>query len=292
MGVVVAARHIELGELFAIKLPLPGAVDSPLAISRFLREARAAVRLTSEHVARVHDVGRLEDGLPYMVMEHLSGRDLAAILQSGGALPLQEAATLVLQACDAIAEAHALGIIHRDLKLSNLFLTRGGNDKPCLKVLDFGISKQADAREQLTRSGAVIGSPLYMSPEQIQDPKTVDTRTDIWAMGIVLYELATGYAPFEGDGLHHLILHVLHTVPDPPSRVRPELPAALDSVVMRCLRKNPGERYDTIEEFAAAVRSFAGSSSDHSLPIAMQRLALPAAAQSDAEAEAVTVPIQ
>jgi serine/threonine-protein kinase len=259
MGVVLAARHIDLGELFAIKLLRRGVVSNATMLSRFIREARAAARLTSDHVARVHDVGRLDNGKPYMVMEYLEGSDLSQVIRDHGALPLEDAANLVHQACDAIAEAHAFGIVHRDLKLANLFLTRRRNGKPCLKVLDFGISKQIDVAEQLTKTGSIIGSPRYMSPEQMNDPKTVDGRSDIWAMGVVLHELTTGKAPFDGEGLQELIINVLTAVPDPPSRLRPELPAALDEVVARCLCKSREGRYATIEALAEAVQSIAGS---------------------------------
>jgi serine/threonine protein kinase len=269
MGVVVAVRHLELGELFAIKLLLPKVSERANAVSRFVREARAAARLKSEHVVRVHDVGRLEGGAPYMVMEHLVGDDLAVHLQRRRCLPLEEAGLLVLQACDAIAEAHALGIVHRDLKPSNLFLMRRRNGSTCLKVLDFGISKQTEdvgvAADQ-TESGAILGSLLYMSPEQMLSPKAVDRRSDIWAMGVVLYELTTGQRPFEGDSLANLLREVMNSEPPPPSKVRPELPAALDEVVLRCLRKRPEERYADAEELAAAVRALIGRNSQPSLP--------------------------
>ncbi|MDI1437449.1 serine/threonine protein kinase [Polyangium sorediatum] len=269
MGVVVAVRHLELGELFAIKLLLPKISERPNAVSRFVREARAAARLRSEHVVRVHDVGRLEGGAPYMIMEHLEGDDLAVLLQRRGHLPLEDAATLVIQACDVLAEAHALGIVHRDLKPSNLFLVRRRNGSPCLKVLDFGISKQTEgvpAAEQ-TDSGAILGSLLYMSPEQMLSPKAVDQRSDIWAMGVVLYELTTGKRPFEGDSLANLLRVVLHNEPPPPTSLQPELPAALDEVVLRCLRKRPEERYANAEELAAAVRGLIGARGEPSLSL-------------------------
>ncbi|UQA63981.1 serine/threonine protein kinase [Polyangium aurulentum] len=176
------------------------------AIERFLREARAAARLRSEHVARVHDVGRMENGAPYMILEYLDGSDLKAQIRRQGVLPIEDAVMYVLQACDAIAEAHAAGIIHRDLKPANLFLIRRHNGSSCVKVLDFGISKRTGLDEvELTGTGALLGSPMYMSPEQMARTKAVDARTDIWAMGVVLYEHVVGRAPFRGQGITEVV---------------------------------------------------------------------------------------
>ncbi|MDI3291744.1 serine/threonine-protein kinase [Polyangium sp. 15x6] len=258
MGMVVAARHEGLGELVAIKLMLgpEDAGRAQQARDRFLREARNAARLKSEHVAKVYDVGQLDDGRPYMVMEYLEGRDLADVIERRGPLPVTEAAGLVLQACDALMEAHGLGIVHRDLKPSNMFLIRRPNGKPCLKLLDFGISKRMAAESQsLTASGALLGSPLYMSPEQVSDAKAVGSRSDIWAMGVVLYQLTTGRVPFEGEWIGQVVHAIMLQEPTLPSQIRPELPGELDVIVGRCLCKNPEERYATMGEFAAALRS-------------------------------------
>jgi serine/threonine protein kinase len=270
MGVVVAAKHLELGELFAIKFLLPGAVESQKAVSRFVREARVAARLHSEHVARVHDLGRLDSGMPYMVMEHLAGSDLAKILKRRGALPLEEAASLVLSACEALGEAHALGIVHRDIKPSNLFLAERRTGKTCLKVLDFGISKQINMpATERTKPGTMMGSLPYMSPEQISDAKTADARSDLWSLGVVLYELTTGKLPFESEGVPNLILDILGRDPAPPSQMRPGLPAKLDEVVLRCLHKRTEARYASVEELALAVRSLIGAGSELPHPIEM-----------------------
>jgi len=258
MGMVVAARHEGLGELVAVKLMLgpEGAGLAQQARDRFLREARNAARLKSEHVAKVYDVGQLDDGRPYMVMEYLEGRDLADVIERRGPLPVTEAAGLVLQACDALVEAHGLGIVHRDLKPSNMFLIRRPNGKPCLKLLDFGISKRMDAESQaLTASGALLGSPLYMSPEQVSDAKAVGPPSDIWAMGVVLYQLTTGRVPFQGEWIGQVVHAIMLQEPTLPSQIRPELPGELDVIVGRCLCKNPEERYATMGEFAAALRS-------------------------------------
>lgn len=256
MGVVVAARHIELGELFAIKLLLPQTAAQPQAVDRFLREARAAARLKSEHVVKVTDVGRLENGSPYMVMEHLTGTDLQQLVRTGGPLPVEEAVTYVLQACDAIAEAHALGIVHRDLKPSNLFLIRRRNGTGCVKVLDFGISKQiVQEAVDLTKTGDVFGTPLYMAPEQMARTKNADARADIWSMGIVLYELVTGTTPFHASTLTEVVARVLQEDAPPPSSVRREIPPAIDAVVARCLQKRPDLRFQSVEDLAAALRA-------------------------------------
>ena len=259
MGVVVAVRHIELNDLFAMKFLLPAALAHPDAVERFLREARASARLKGEHVVRVQDVGRLPDGMPYMVMEHLAGSDLKDLVQQRGALPVPEALTYVLQACEALAEAHAEGIVHRDLKPANMFLTRRRNGAPCIKVLDFGISKQTQpetaAEHALTRTGMVLGSPLYMSPEQMTRTKEADPRGDIWSMGVVLYELLTGTVPFLADALTELVGKVLQETPLPPSRHRPEIPPDVDALVMTCLQKRREERFQSADQLIEALRA-------------------------------------
>jgi eukaryotic-like serine/threonine-protein kinase len=229
MGVVVAARHLDLQELRAVKLMLGSVERSKEAVERFLREARAAARLKSENVARVHDVGRLENGTPYLVMEYLEGADLQALLKSRGPLPMREAVEHVLGACEAIDEAHAAGVIHRDLKPSNLFITRGKHGRPLTKVLDFGISKVAPQPGSapaldMTKTSTFLGSPLYMSPEQMMSSRNVDARTDIWSLGIILFELTTGVKPFEGETITQVCGRVFQETPPPPSsRRRPRL---------------------------------------------------------------------
>jgi serine/threonine protein kinase len=265
MGVVVAARHVELRELFAIKFLLPAALNHPQAVERFVREARASARLKGEHVARVQDVGRLPDGRPYMVLEHLAGNDLKETIKERGPLPVQEAATYVMQACEAVGEAHALGIVHRDLKPANLFLTRRPNGTPCVKVLDFGISKQLepDDPEQhgLTKTGMLLGSPHYMAPEQMKKSKEADPRSDLWSLGCVLYELVTGRVPFHGDTLTELVATVLQEEPRSARELRGDLPAAVEAVIRRCLVKKREERYQTAHELAEALRAAAWSTS-------------------------------
>jgi eukaryotic-like serine/threonine-protein kinase len=262
MGVVVAATHLELEQRVALKFLLPEAMESPEVVERFAREARSAVKIESEHVARVIDVGKLENGLPYMVMEHLQGRDLAATLADYGMLSIADTAEYVLQACEAIAQAHALGIVHRDLKPANLFLIKRPDGTMSIKVLDFGISKvslpaASPAEMSLTRTTDVMGSPTYMSPEQMRASRDVDPRTDIWALGIILYELLTGDTPFEGNTMPELCAAILKEPPSPVRDRRPEVPVELEAAILRCLEKDPAKRFGNVAELAAALVDFA-----------------------------------
>ena len=257
-GIVLAAYHLGLHERVAIKLLLPEALSNPEAVNRFEREARAAVKIKSEHVARVIDVGSLDEGAPYIVMEHLQGEDLAARLARTGPLDIEEAVDFVLQACEAVAEAHGLGIVHRDLKPANLFCVRRSDDHATIKVLDFGISKVLDstglhASGEMTRTSVVVGSPYYMSPEQMQAPRTVDARTDIWAIGVILYELIAGRVPFPGDTLPLISVRVAKSPPPMLRVIRSDVPPGLESIIERCLEKSPGKRYKSVADLAAAL---------------------------------------
>ena len=260
MGVVVAATHLQLDERVALKFLLPDALANPEAVERFAREARAAVKIKSEHVARVSDVGTLESGPPYMVMEYLQGEDLAAWVRRNGAMAVPEAIEFLLQAGEAIAEAHALGIVHRDLKPANLFVTRRVDGSPCIKVLDFGISKVtvpgAGSDFGMTKTSAVMGSPLYMSPEQMSSSRNVDMRTDIWALGVILYETLTGRVPFEAETMPQLCGMILQDPPRPIQQLRPDLPPALQHAVLRCLEKNRDHRFSNVAELAHALAPF------------------------------------
>lgn len=261
MGVVVAATDTQLERKVAIKFLLPDYAEHHEAAQRFLREARAAVKIQSEHVARVIDVGTMENGAPYMVMEYLEGRDLAGVFAGMGNLPVQEAVAYVLEACDAIAEAHSVGIVHRDLKPANLFLARQPDGSSRIKVLDFGISKAmmttTGMDPALTRTSSMMGSPLYMSPEQMRSAKHVDPRTDVWALGVILYEALVGAPPFYAESIPELSAKVLlEDVPSMCSK-RPEVPQELDAVVRRALAKDPGARYPTVADFAVALLPFA-----------------------------------
>ncbi len=261
MGVVVAATHLQLGQLVALKFMFRPATAHPEHVARFEREARAAVRLKSDHVAKVTDVGKLDDGAPYMVMEFLEGNDLDHHLERQGPLPVQLAVDFVMQACEAVAEAHSLGIVHRDLKPKNLFLTEKLGGKQVVKVLDFGISKMMDEAGDmsLTSTTQVMGSPNYMSPEQLRSARDVDARTDIWALGAILYELLTGRVPFPAESVTQLTAMVIADAPRPPSQLRPDLPRALEAVILKCLEKSREDRFATVADLVDALVPFASA---------------------------------
>jgi serine/threonine protein kinase len=256
MGVVVAATHTTLDQKVALKFLLPEAVANPEALARFLREARLAVRLKSEHVARIIDVGTLDNGAPYIVMEYLAGTDLAGWIERERTLSIAVAVDFILQACDAIAEAHSLGIVHRDLKPQNLFITRAHDGTDLVKVLDFGISKSMMGGDAIaTATHTVMGSPAYMSPEQMRSAKLVDQRTDIWALGVILYQILVGKTPWAGDTFTDLAFKVAMD-PLPPLPGSVGRPRGFDAVIQRCLEKDPAQRYPSIAALAAALAPF------------------------------------
>jgi serine/threonine-protein kinase len=261
MGVVVAALHLQLEQHVALKFLLPGAAAVPEAVARFLREARAAARIQSDHVVRVTDVGTLDSGAPYMVMELLHGMDLSQVVRTTGPIAVTQAVDYMLQACEGVAEAHKFGIVHRDLKPSNLFLTRKSDGSPLIKVLDFGISKTTSVTGAgpltLTATTAIMGSPLYMSPEQVRSAKDVDARTDIWSLGIVLYEFLSGAPVFNGDSASAVMAMIVADPPPPIRAVRPDVPAEVEAVILRCLEKDRTRRYANLGELAVAIAPFA-----------------------------------
>jgi len=261
MGVVIKAVHVLLDEPVAIKLLMPALAANANANGRFLREARAAVRLSSDHIARVIDVGLTEDGSPYMALEYLEGCDLGAMLDKEGPLPVERAVRYILQACVGVGEAHAQDIVHRDIKPSNLFLARGRDGVERIKVLDFGISKIKDEDGKLTaltKSGGALGSPMYMSPEQLRGAKDADLRVDIWGLGASLSELLTGLPPFLGDNMHAMLAAI---AADPPRQLRnerPDLDPKLEAIIYRCLEKDRERRFASVTELALALRPFGG----------------------------------
>lgn len=289
MGMVVAATHVGLSGLVAIKVMLPEMVDHPEAIGRFLREARAAGRLRGEHVARVHDVGTLENGVPYMVLEYLEGQDLDQELSSRGILGVGEAAAHVAQVCEALIEAHGQGIIHRDLKPANLFLTRRPNGSTCVKVLDFGISKDLTGSDnpnhKLTQTGSIMGSPHYMSPEQLIDSKSVDARCDVWALGVILYELVTATMPFSAATMPEVVAKVLSADPVPPSQLRPGIPPGFDELITRAIEKDRDKRFSSVHDFLQALLPFVNENEPRT---SAPRLMMPSAPRLENSQSAVT----
>jgi serine/threonine protein kinase len=263
MGYVVAALHIELGEMVALKFLRPEALAQEELVERFAREARAAVRIKSEYVARVMDVGTLPDGVPFIVMEHLEGKDLADVLAEQTRLPIRTAVEYMMQACEALASAHANGIVHRDIKPENLFLTRHAQGVDIIKVLDFGISKLAltspasKGSRQFVRTMLPMGSPTYMSPEQIRTAGEVDARSDIWSLGCVLFELIAGTTAFDAPTLMQLSAAILEKDPTPLRQLQPECPPELEAVVAKCLEKDASKRFQNIAELAVALYPFA-----------------------------------
>ncbi len=263
MGVVVAAKHIQLNQRVAVKVLTHNAKSSQ-ANARFLTEAKASALLKSDHVVHVSDVGTLDNGQPFMVMELLEGDDLSQALERDGKLPIEQAVDYVLQACEGLAEAHAARIVHRDLKPGNLFRARRPDGSDMIKVLDFGVSKalSTDIRAEgtVTTTDAVFGSPLYMSPEQMQSASKADERSDVWSLGVVLYELLTRRMPFDAESMAGLAVRI---ATDPPIRlveVLPGSPLALEAVIFKCLAKNPDDRYPNVAELAADLEPFAPES--------------------------------
>jgi eukaryotic-like serine/threonine-protein kinase len=257
MGLVLKVSHLELGEDLAVKVLLPEAAANPEVKGRFLREARSAARLRGEHVARVTDVGVLPDpiGLPFMLMEYLRGLDLSDEIARRITFPPGEAVDYVLQACEALAEAHAQGIVHRDIKPANLFLTSRPDGTPLVKVLDFGISKAPPSpNASVTKTEIVMGTPGYMSPEQMKAARDVDARADIWALGIALYEFLSGRRPFGGDSYSAILLAA---ATEPPAPMNPRVPRALQAAVLRCLEKDRRSRFQSVAELASALAPFA-----------------------------------
>jgi len=286
MGIVVAATHLQLGQTVALKCMRPEVV-SPSYLKRFMREARASVKLKSQHAARVIDVGAFEDGMPYIVMEYLEGQDLSELLKQRGRLPVHEAVEYILQACEAIGEAHSYGIVHRDIKPANLFLAQGPGGAPTIKVLDFGVSKILDLDAQgddtnpggrmrdgrplrandsvVTRVTDLLGSPSYMAPEQVLNASAADTRSDIWSVGVILFKLVCGRGPFTAESLGELVQQVMKNRIPTVGELLPDCPPGFSEVVAKCLERDRLKRFADIPELARALAPYAPNGNAPSL---------------------------
>jgi serine/threonine-protein kinase len=261
LAAVLSAMHVGLDQRVALKVLLPQWAGDAAIVERFLREGRAATSIRSEHVVRVFDVGTLESGAPYLVLEYLDGHNLDDVVTMWGPLPVATAVDWVLQAAEAIAEAHALGIVHRDIKPANLFLTKRADGSSCIKVIDFGLSKITDpkmrgALSKVTQPKEVFGSPHYMAPEQLRAACDAGAPADLWSLGAVLHELLTGRPPFHGETMPEICATVLTEAPPPVTSLRPGIPAAIETAVLRCLQKEPGDRFGSVAELAAALAPF------------------------------------
>jgi serine/threonine-protein kinase len=259
-GAVFEARD-DRGERVAIKVLHPMWRTNEIIVERFAREARVLMRLKSPHVGKLLDVGNLDaahGALPYIALEYLEGTDLDQVIASRGRVPYREAFAWCADACDGVAEAHGLGIVHRDLKPSNVFLAeRAGSDASIVKVLDFGIAAGDPAggtSSKITSLDSVVGSPAYMSPEQILSASDVDGRSDVWSMGVVLYKLVTGAHPFRGGGELQLFANIMTKPPLPiPAHVRDDVPSAVESILLRCLQRPPEERFESMVALSRAL---------------------------------------
>jgi eukaryotic-like serine/threonine-protein kinase len=287
MAVVLAARDLRLGRLVALKVLRSDTAQNPELCQRFAREARVVAQMQSDHVPRVLDVDELPDVGQLLVLEYLEGKDLRRVLEAEGSLPVARAVDLVLDACEAVAEAHSLGIVHRDLKPANLLLERKKDGSEQVKVLDFGISKWLSAPEddsQMTTNSDVFGSPLYMSPEQLRSSRYVTGRTDVWALAVILYELVSGQAPFDAESRSEVVGAVLHRDPKPLLELRPNAPLELWKVLERALHKDPGHRTPSVLALARELAPFGTERAQRSFASIERVCASGAGVETDADA--------
>lgn len=277
MGTVVKAQHLILKTYVAIKF-LSGVFGTEL-IARFIQEAQSMAKLRSSNIARVTDAG-VDGGLPYIVMEFLAGEDLESRMNKAPRLPVEKVIDYVREACTGLQEAHTNGIIHRDLKPANLFLALNEDLTTMVKLIDFGIVKMLslpDATERLpmTSAGTLLGTPQYMPPEQWNDPRFVDARSDIWSLGVILYRGIAGAMPFPQQDVGALRSAIANEQPKSVRSYNPEVPAELEAVILRCLEKDPKQRFHSVAELAKALLPF-GRLAPTSLPIPIHLPAPPA----------------
>jgi hypothetical protein len=277
MGAVFKATHVMLGKPVAVKLIKADLVTSPDMVRRFQREARAATSLNHPNIVGVHDLGQTEDGTLYIAMELVDGISLKDVIRESGRIDAPRIVSTLRQVGSALSLAHRHQIIHRDLKPQNVMLTRDAEGREIAKLLDFGIAKTFDEKAtQLTRTGLALGTPQYMSPEQAMG-KEVDGRSDLYSLGVMLYEMLIGEVPFTAPSATAILVKHMTEVPAPPSRKRPDLqvPAHLEAIALKCLEKDPSRRYQTADEFIAALES--GPGTETTIPLAAPAAPLAAA---------------
>jgi len=284
MGQVVIAEHLDLGRRVAIKLLRRELVRDSKTAERFRQEAKIVAKLKSPHVVRVFDVGSLDDGTPYIVMEFLEGEPLNRFISRNAPVPIEQAVEIILQALDGIAEAHSAGVVHRDLKPHNLFVTSRVDGARVIKVLDFGISKVATEISLITDASTggitlpneILGTPIYMAPEQVTNSKDVDGRADLWSMGVILREMITGKRLFQGASPSAVFANILRDpVPDLLTECS-SVPAGLDDVLARILARDRDQRFSTAKDMATALLPFAPVHTPHSTPVLPGNLPPPA----------------
>jgi serine/threonine protein kinase len=289
MGVVYLAEHTEIGQRVAIKFLLEGA-KNPQALARFKREARVMAKVKNKHAVRIVDVGQLDAATPYIVMEYLEGQDLSSLTRSLGQLSIPFTCDVLMQVCEALASAHQAGVVHRDLKPSNIFLTAQSDGTQHVTVIDFGVAKLRDDREkseEVTQTSTLVGSPRYMSPEQISGGRNIDHRVDVWALGVIMQEMLTNERVFKGDGVGMLLVAIATQAPAPVRQYLPTVPPELEQLLARTLDKDPASRTPNVAAFARVIAGFVPGSQAR-LGRILSTLGEPDAASASGARSAVT----